>query len=113
MKLISEVLKELNISEEEYENTLKFFDDNGFQLDLRRSTNSSFVNNNFDIGLLAWEANIDIQPVFDYYKAVTYICSYLSEQKDECSQAMKQTLKEPLEKIAGSNGQMKSVAPAY
>ena len=83
MKLISEVLKELNISEEEYENTLKFFDD------------------------------IDIQPVFDYYKAVTYICSYLSEQKDECSQAMKQTLKEPLEKIAGSNGQMKSVAHAY
>ena len=52
-------------------NALKFFDDNGFQLDLRRSTNSSFVNNNFDIGLLAWEANIDIQPVFDYYKAVT------------------------------------------
>ena len=94
-------------------NALKFFDDNGFQLDLWRSTNSSFVNNNFDIGLLAWEANIDIQPVFDHYKAVTYICSYLSEQEDECSQAMKQDLKEPLEKIAGSNGQMKSVAHAY
>ena len=86
-------------------NALKFFDDNSLQLDLRRSTNSSFVNNNFDIGLLAWEANIDIQPVFDYYKAVTYICSYLSEQEDECSQAMKQDLKEPLEKIEGSNGQ--------
>ena len=81
----SEVLKELNIIEEEYENALKFFDDNGFQLHIRRPTNSCFVNNYFDIGLLVWEANIDIQPVFNYYKAATYMCSYLSKQEDECS----------------------------
>ena len=71
IKSISEVLKELNISQEEYENALKLSDENGFQLHLQESTNSCFVNNYFDIGLLAWEANIDIQPVFDYYKAVT------------------------------------------
>ena len=52
IKSISEVLKELNISEEEYENVLKISDDNGFQLHLRRPTNSSFVNNYFDIGCL-------------------------------------------------------------
>ena len=81
-------MKELNISEEEYENALKISDDNGFQLHPRRLTNSCFVNNYFDKGLLAWEANIDIQPVFDYHKAVTYMCNYLSKQEDECSQAM-------------------------
>ena len=53
IKSISEVLKELSISEEEYENVLKISDDNGFQLHLRRPTNSSFVNNYFNIGLLA------------------------------------------------------------
>ena len=106
-------MKELNINEEEYENALKISDDNAFQLYLRQPTNSCFVNNYFDIGLFAWEANIDIQPVFDYYKAVTYMCSHLSKQKDERSQAMKQALKESLEKGAGSYEQMKSVAHAY
>ena len=95
-------MKELNISEEEYENALKISDDNGFQLCLRPPSNSCFVNNYFAMGLLVWEANIDIQPVFNYYKAVTYMCSYLSKQEDECSQAMKQALQESLKKRAGS-----------
>ena len=29
--------------------------------------------NTFDIGLLAWETNIDTQPAFDYHKAITYM----------------------------------------
>ena len=66
-----------------------------------------------NICLLAWEVNIDIQPVFDYYKATTYICSYLHKQENEYSQAMKQALKESLEKGTGSYEQMKSVAHAY
>ena len=78
------------MTEQEYENVLKISDDNSYQLHLRRPIDSCRVNNYFDIGLLAREANIDIQPVFDYYKAVTYVCSYLSKQEDECSQAMKQ-----------------------
>ena len=45
-----------------------------------------------NIDLLACEVNIDIQPVFNYYKATTYICSYLYKQEDEYSQAMKQAL---------------------
>ena len=53
---------------------------------------SCFVTNYFNIGLLGWEANVDIQPVFNYYKATTYICSYLYKQEDEYSQAMKQAL---------------------
>ena len=92
----SEVLEELSITEQEYENALsdELSDDISYQLHLRRPTDSCFFNNYFDIGLLAWEANIDIQPVFDYYKAVTYMCSYLSKQEDESSQATKQVLKE-------------------
>ena len=106
-------MEELGITEQEYGNALKISDDNSYQLHLRRSTDSCFVNNYFDIGLLAWEANIDIQPVFDYYKAVTYMSSYLSKQEDECSQAMKQAFEESLEIDAGSYEQMKSVTHAY
>ena len=113
VKSVSEVLEELSITEQEYENALKISDDNSYQLHLRRPTNSCFVNNYFDIGLLAWEANIDIQPVFDYYKSVTHMCSYLPKHKDECSQAIKQAFKESLERGAGSYEQMKSVAHVY
>ena len=73
LKSIFEVLEELGINEVEYESALKISDDQGFQLHLKRTTDSCFVNNYFDIGLLAWEANIDIQPVFNYYKAITYV----------------------------------------
>ena len=75
--------------------------------------NNYFVNDYFDIGLLAWEVNINIQPVFDYYKAVTYVCSYLSKEEDECSQAMKQGFKESLERGTGSYEQIKLLAHAY
>ena len=49
----------------------------------------------------------------DYYKAVTYMCSYLSKQEDECSRTVKQALKKSLEKDSRSYEQMRSVAHAY
>jgi len=30
-----------------------------------------FVNNYFAASLLAWKANLDLQPVFNYYKALS------------------------------------------
>lgn len=73
------LLKENHITKEEYENALKVSDDNGFQPHHKRPTDSCFVKDNFNIGLLSWEANIEIQPVFHYYKAVIYLYSYLSK----------------------------------
>ena len=92
---------------------MKFSDDNSYQLRLRRPTDSCFVNNYFHIGLLAWDANMDIQPVFDYYRAVTYMCSYLLKKDDEYSQAMKQAFKESLERSETSYEQIKLVVHAY
>ena len=113
VKSVSEGLEELCITEQEYENKFKICDENSYLLHLQQPTDSCFVNNHFDINLLAWEANIDIQSVFDYYKAITYMYSNLSKQEGECSQVMKQTFKEALERIARSYEHMKSVAHAY
>ena len=33
----------------------------------------------FDIGLKAWYANMDIQPVFNEYKTVTYLSIFLQK----------------------------------
>ena len=73
---------------------------------------SCFLNNYFNISLLACEANIDIQTVFDYHKDVNYMYHYLSKREDECAQTMKQVFKESLETSGGSSEHMKSVAHA-
>ena len=64
-------------------------------------------------GILEWEANLDIQPLFDHYKVVPYICAYLSKSGDECTQAMSQAVKDAFEKDLDNYEQMKSVAYAY
>ena len=52
-----------------------FPNDNDFQIHLKQQFNVCFINNYFPES--AWKTNIDIQPVFNHYKAVTYMCSYL------------------------------------
>ena len=81
-------------------------------LNLRRSTDYCFVNNYIDIGLFTWKANIDIQSIFNYYKDVTYTCSYLSKDKDDCSQTMEKVFIEAID--SGKRyEQIKSVAYPY
>ena len=41
---------------------------------------------------------MDIQPVFNHYKAVAYISTYLSKSEKECSVAMKQAAIDVFEK---------------
>ena len=59
-----------------------------------RTPNSYFVNNYFKSGLLAWQANRHTQPVFNEYKAVTYMCSYFLKSEDECSLSIRQAATE-------------------
>ena len=113
VKSIDEILGLLEISKVEYEAALSISEDKDFQLHLKRPPNSCFVNNYFSDGLLSWEANLDIQPVFNHYKAVAYMCSYLSKSEDECSQAMSQAVKEAFEHNLDNYQQMKSVAHSY
>ena len=73
-KSIQEILDELGLTQEKYYKVLSVSSDNDFQIHLRRLPSSCFVNNYFVHGLRAWEANLDIQPVFNHYKAVSYMC---------------------------------------
>ena len=34
---------------------------------------SCFVNNYLEDGIMAWQANLNIQPAPDYYKVISYI----------------------------------------
>ena len=59
------------------------------------------------------EANIDIQPVFNYYKAVTYMCAYFSKSEDKCSGAMKEALNQAKEMDTSKFDTMYKLARAY
>ena len=61
----------------------------------------------------AWKANIDIQPVFYHYKAMTYICVYISKAEDETSEAMKQAAKEASVSGKSNFEKMRAAARAY
>ena len=44
--------------------------------------------------LKAWQANMDLQAVHNYYKAISYMAAYFSKSENETSQALKETVKE-------------------
>ena len=54
-----------------------------------------------------------MQPVFNNYNAVTYICAYFSEAEDETSEAMKQAAKEALSENKSHYEKIKAIARAY
>ena len=93
-KSISDILACLDLTEQQYYEALSISSNQDFEIYYRRPPNSCFVNNYFADGLLAWKTNMDIQPVFNYYKAVSYMCSYFSKTENESSIAMKKSLKE-------------------
>ena len=110
---IPQILSKLGITEKEYYSALSISKDSDFEIHLRRPPNSCFVNNYFAEGLRAWEANMDVQPVFNQYRAVAYMCKYLSKSKDECSKAMKQALSEATDNNLNKFEQMLTIAKAY
>ena len=77
-----------------YYKALSISKDEHLELHLKSQPKFCFVNNYFDAGLKALQANIDVQPIFNEYKAVTYMCQYFSKTEDQRSQATKQTAKE-------------------
>ena len=80
---------------------------------LKCEPDSCFVNNYFSEGLAAWEANIDIQPVTNAYRCVSYLTAYFSKSEDKCSSAMKEALKEAVNLEKSSYEAIRSIAKAY
>ena len=78
---VKEILDELEIPKDDYYRALSISKREDLELHLKREPNSCF-NNYFGVGFKAWQANMDIQPVFDEYKTVAYMCQYFSKTED-------------------------------
>lgn len=83
------MLTDLYVSVDTYYSALEISEDTDFQIHLRRPPSFYFISNYFQLGLKAWDANIDIQHVVSENKTI----SSLSKAEDSCSNAMKQALR--------------------
>lgn len=81
----ADILKSIDITEEQYYWALSISPDSDFELHLKRPVDSCFINNYFVAGIKGFAANVDLQPVFNHYKCITYVCSYFTKDETECS----------------------------
>ena len=91
---VDDVLHYLHIDKSEYYNCLSVACGVDYEIHLKCPPNSCFINNYNPIVLFAWQANMDIQPVFNHHKCVTYLCSYMSKGETDCSEAIRVAAKE-------------------
>ena len=91
---IQQVLCSMGITEEDYYWALSILPDDDYEIHLKRSTESCFVNIYNPVLLKEWEANLDIQPEHNYFKALTYMTAYFSKSESEVSESLKQAAKE-------------------
>ena len=66
----AQVLALADISEQDYYWTLSVSSGSDYELHLKRSTDSCFINNYFVAGVQGFAANVDLQPVFNHYKCM-------------------------------------------
>ena len=79
----------MGITEDDYYWALSISPDNDYEIHLKRSTGSCFVNNYNPVLLKAWEANLHIQPVHNCFKALTYMTAYFSKSESEVFESLK------------------------
>ena len=82
------IVTSIGITEDEYYWALSISPDSDFEMHLKRPIDSCFINNYFVAGIKGFAANVDLQPVFNHYKCITYVCSYFTKDETECSQAI-------------------------
>ena len=80
---------------------------------MKRSPASYFVNKYDPVLLTAWEANLNIQSVHNYYKALTFITVYFSKSASEVSESLKQVVGEIENKLKYAKGNKKTGIPLY
>lgn len=92
-----DIFRDVGVSKEEYEGALSVSADSDYDLHLKRPIDSCFTNNYFIAGIKGFAANVDLQPVFNHYKYITYVCSYFTKDETECSQAIVNAAREAKE----------------
>ena len=108
-----DVLAMCKVSKDEYNWALSISADSDFELHLKREVDSCFINNYFEAGIKGFRANVDLQPVFNHYKCIMYVCSYFSKDETECSQAIMNAAREAKDNSLNIRESLRKVGTAF
>ena len=61
---------------------------------LKRDIDEIFMNNYNPEMITAWDANMDLQPTFDYYAVITYIVDYFTKTDETQQTILRQAMKQ-------------------
>ena len=81
---ILKLLKVAEVTAEEYIESLRW-QRSGYSVHLKRDLDEIYINSYNPEWILAWNGNIDNQPVFDFFEVITYVTEYFT--KDESGTA--------------------------
>ena len=87
--------------------------DSDYDLHLKRSTDSCFINSYFVAGVKGFAANVALQIVFNHYKCITYVCSYFTKDETECSQAITNAAKEARNSNLSVRDSLRKIGTAF
>ena len=107
------IFQDVGITEEQYQWALSVSPDSDYELHLKRPIDSCFTNNYFIAGIKGFAANVDLQPVFNHYKCITYVCSYFTKDETECSQAIMNAAKEAKEANLSVKDGLRKIGAAF
>ena len=75
---IQQLLSKMGITKDNYYWEFSISPDKDYEIHLKRSTGSCFVNNYNPVLLKASEANLGLQPVHNYFKVLNCMTAYFS-----------------------------------
>ena len=98
-KRIEMILKEASAGGEpinyyQYEMAVEQQPRKGSTVLLRRDIDEVFVNNYNPEFIVAWDANMDLQPVFDFYGVITYVTDYWAKDSTGLTDVLKTAVKQ-------------------
>ena len=108
-----DMLDSVGVTENQYYWALSISADSDFDLHLKRPIDSCFINNYFLASIKGFAANVDLQPVFNHYKCITYVCSYFTKDETECSQAIANAAKEAKSTNMNIRDGLKKIGAAF
>jgi hypothetical protein len=109
----NDILNDIGITEQDYQWATSISPDSDYELHLKRPLDSCFINNYFIAGLKGFAANVDLQPVFNHNKCITYVCSYFTKDETECSQAIINAAKEAKEANLSVRDGLRKIGAAF
>ena len=107
---LQDVLNSVSITSEDYHRALAI-NVKGRSLVLKRRLCDLFINNYNATILLAWQANMDIQPVLDPYACIMYMVSYITKDEREMGEILRAAKKEHADKDVRT--QLKKVGSTF